>query len=141
MVPVAANASVAAGAAWAGAVLGGGAVPLGGKGELGRGGVPGAGWGRAGGGAVALPRSPAEELLAGIFREVLGAERVGIHDDFFALGGHSLLATRLVSRVRRVFGVELPLAALFAEPTVAGLAAPLACIVAGALADPPARRS
>ena len=68
------------------------------------------------------PRSPLEEALAAIWSEVLGVERIGAHDDFFALGGHSLMAARVVSRVRRRLGVEVPVAALFERSTLAELA-------------------
>ena len=71
----------------------------------------------------AAPRTPTEDLLAGIWAEVLGRERVGIHDDFFELGGHSLLATQLISRMRAALGMDVPLRQLFEEPTIARLAA------------------
>ena len=68
------------------------------------------------------PRGPIEEGLAGIWTELLGREGIGRWDSFFDRGGHSLLAAQVVSRVRRAFGVEIPLRTLFEEPILAGLA-------------------
>ncbi|HEU4560057.1 MAG TPA: amino acid adenylation domain-containing protein, partial [Longimicrobium sp.] len=68
------------------------------------------------------PRTPVEEVLAGIWAEVLGVGRLGVHDEFFGLGGHSLLATQIVARVRDLFQLELPLQAIFEAPTIARFA-------------------
>jgi thioester reductase-like protein len=68
------------------------------------------------------PRSLLEKQLAEIWQEVLGLEKIGIHDDFFELGGHSLLITQLLAKVRNAFNVDLPLKDLFNAPTIADLA-------------------
>lgn len=68
------------------------------------------------------PRTPTEEMLVQIWGQVLKVEQVGINNNFFELGGHSLLATQMVSRIRNIFQVELPLRELFASGTIAQLA-------------------
>ncbi|MEA2613843.1 MAG: hypothetical protein QOI52_1802, partial [Chloroflexota bacterium] len=80
------------------------------------------------------PRNPVEEVIAGIWEDLLGLDPqghpVGVDDDFFHLGGHSLLIIRLLSRLRQAFGADLPVQRVFAAPTVAGLAAAIAAILA-----------
>jgi thioesterase domain-containing protein/acyl carrier protein len=68
------------------------------------------------------PVTDAERVAADAWADVLGVERIGVDDDFFALGGHSMLAVRLMTLVRRRCGVEVPLSALFERPTVRRLA-------------------
>ena len=77
--------------------------------------------GVVGRGGYVAARNPTEEVVAGIWEQVLGVERVGVEDNFFELGGHSLLATRVISLVVDAFKVEVPLRAIFEAPTVAAL--------------------
>jgi acyl carrier protein len=69
-----------------------------------------------------VPRTTLERELAGIWSDILGVRPVGLHDSFFELGGNSLSALQLVARIRQSLDVELPLAWLFEEPAIGGLA-------------------
>jgi acyl carrier protein len=72
------------------------------------------------------PNTPVEKVLTGIWAEILGVEKIGIHDNFFIdLGGHSLLATQIISAVRDTFGVDVPLRSFFESPTASEQAAGL----------------
>ena len=87
-------------------------------------------------GGVSRPRNPVEQLLEGMWCELLGRPRVGIHESFFDLGGHSLLATQLISRIRQAFRAEISLRSVFESPTIAGLAGHLAAAGRAAAAPP-----
>ncbi|MFF9021160.1 non-ribosomal peptide synthetase [Streptomyces eurythermus] len=97
------------------------ALPLTASGKLDSEALPGLD-GLAAVGEYVAPRDPVEQTVAEVFAELLGRERVGALDDFFALGGHSLLATRLVFRLRAALGVEIPVAEVFSRRTVTALA-------------------
>ncbi|MEP7308959.1 MAG: amino acid adenylation domain-containing protein [Acidobacteriota bacterium] len=81
--------------------------------------------------ASRAPETPAEIVVAGLWKEVLGHDGAGVNDNFFQVGGHSLLATQLVSRVRRTFGVDVPVRVVFEAPTIAGLVDHLARATGG----------
>lgn len=83
----------------------------------------------------AAPENPTQARLVELYMSVLALEKVGIHDDFFELGGDSILATRLVSRIRRVFDVEMPLRELFWQPNVFELSAVIEKLVIEQLED------
>ena len=98
------------------------ALPLTPAGKLDRGALPDPG-GTGPGRRYVAPATRAEEVLARIWAQVLSVDRVGAEDNFFDLGGHSLLAMRVMARVRAWLGADVPLSALFEQPTVRGLAA------------------
>ncbi|APR77526.1 Malonyl CoA-acyl carrier protein transacylase [Minicystis rosea] len=117
-----------------------GALPLTPNGKIDRRALAALGRAAAQGDVYTAPRTPIEEVIQGIFCDVFGRERIGIHDRFGELGGHSLLAIQIVARVRQAVGGEVPLRALFEAPTIAGLAERVAAIVredAGAAPPPP----
>lgn len=86
---------------------------------------------RESGETLAPPRSVVERAIARVWGDLLHAERLGVHDNFFLLGGDSLLATQAISRLRRTFGAEISLRDLFDAPTIAGLAERLEALPAG----------
>jgi amino acid adenylation domain-containing protein len=98
------------------------ALPLTPNGKVDRRALPAPDYSRSELESFVAPRTPIEEMVAASWSQVLGIERVGIHDDFFALGGHSLLAMQVISRLRAMAQVELPLRSFFEAPTVARLA-------------------
>ncbi|MBB4636051.1 non-ribosomal peptide synthetase [Longimicrobium terrae] len=109
--------------------------PLTANGKLDRKALPAPEGGALGAHAYEAPVGEAEQALAAIWAEVLGVERVGRWDNFFALGGHSLLAVRVIGRMRQALGVELPLTHVFSHPTVESLAARIAAPEAADPAD------
>jgi phthiocerol/phenolphthiocerol synthesis type-I polyketide synthase E len=90
--------------------------------EMAKGGGMPAGTRRTSAAPYVPPGDELEATLAGIWQELFGIERIGVEDDFLALGGHSLLAIQVTTQVRNAFGVDLPVSALFEQPTLAGLA-------------------
>jgi amino acid adenylation domain-containing protein len=96
--------------------------PLSPNGKIDRKSLPEPVWSRRAEEAFVSPSDSVEEEIAKIYADVLGLERVGVYDNFFALGGHSLLATQVASRIEVTFQVTLPLRTFFESPTVAGVA-------------------
>ncbi|HET6978727.1 MAG TPA: amino acid adenylation domain-containing protein [Pyrinomonadaceae bacterium] len=97
-------------------------LPLSPNGKLDRRALPEPEWSQPNVEEYIAPRTATEEIVAGIWMEVLGAKQVSVHDNFFEIGGHSLLATQVISRVREAFHVELLLRKVFEKPTLEGLA-------------------
>ncbi|HDQ71431.1 MAG TPA: amino acid adenylation domain-containing protein, partial [Chloroflexi bacterium] len=97
-------------------------LPLNANGKVDRRALPAPDWETGAEASYIAPHTPLEEMVAGIWCDVLGIERVSVTANFFELGGHSLLATQVVSRVRETFQVELPLRRFFESLSIAALA-------------------
>jgi amino acid adenylation domain-containing protein/non-ribosomal peptide synthase protein (TIGR01720 family) len=110
------------------------ALPVGPNGKLDRAALPAPDRAATGGGSYVAPSSPAETAVAAVWADVLGLDRVGLDDDFFALGGDSIAAVRVLARVRALSDVDVPARAIFDAPTVRTLAALLPAAVAPVLA-------
>jgi amino acid adenylation domain-containing protein len=118
------------------------AMPLSPNGKINRRALPAPEQSRDTAAAYLAPRTPLEETLAQVWRDVLHLDKVGVQDNFFALGGHSLLATQVVSRMRQAVGVEMPLRHIFEWPTIAELVLKIEEITAGeAVVLPPIQRA
>jgi amino acid adenylation domain-containing protein/non-ribosomal peptide synthase protein (TIGR01720 family) len=100
-------------------------LPLTVSGKLDRNALPAPDWSEALRAEYIAPRTPTETALAEIWQELLGVEQVGVNDDFFQLGGHSIIAMKLASRIVAALETPIAVGAVFATPTVAGLAAKL----------------
>ena len=112
-------------------------LPLTPNGKVDRAALPPPGPNPGGAGARDLPRTPVEELIAGIWADALNVQSVGRHEDFFELGGHSLLAAQAMARLCQVVELDLPVRVLFEAPTVAQMGARVNGLrVAGASAAP-----
>jgi aryl carrier-like protein len=97
-------------------------IPLTGNGKVDRKALPQPGAAAGGTDATAQPRNDTEHALLALWREVLGVDSIGVHDNFFDLGGQSLKAVRLRARIEDVLNVTVSLRELFAQPTIAELA-------------------
>ena len=97
-------------------------LPLTASGKVDRGRLPTPDWELGMQTDFVAPRSPVEKKLGELWGKVLGLKQVGIYNNFFELGGHSLLATRFMSRLNAALALDLPLSALFDQPTIEELA-------------------
>jgi amino acid adenylation domain-containing protein len=97
-------------------------LPLTFSGKLDRNALPAPDWSEAASSEYVAPSTPTEEILTKIWQDLLGIEKIGVHDDFFQLGGHSIIAMKLASRIVAVMDTQVAVGAVFATPTVSGLA-------------------